>query len=414
MASKGRVPPPHLRHPLPGPDIVHHNPYASIIRPPLGGFPHIDMLPPPQGIAHKLSSQHAEIEKLVTENRRLASTHGTLRQELATAKHDLHLIHARISDMKVENEQQRRSMLEKMSVMESELKAAESIRTELQKSRGDAQSLLAARQELISKAQQLNHDLQMAHSEAHQIPSLMDELDRLRREYEHCRATYEYEKKLYNDHLESLQVMEKNYMAMSSEVEKLRAELTNSTNFDPRTGGPYGGSAGYSEGVPVGSYSSSQSAYGIGQQGQVPHLGGGSGGVPAGVAGPGGNSPHVLAQSGAYGLGTARDATRGPVYGATRGTGYDPHRGVVGYEAQRGQIGPGYDAGKGPVYDGQNAAPTYDSQRGSGDDVQRGGIYDTQRGTVGPPLQGQQVPMTNATYGSTHSARGGSGNPVRR
>lgn len=50
------------------------------------------------------------------------------------------------------------------------------------------------------------------------------------------RATYEYEKKLYNDHLESLQVMEKNYMAMSSEVEKLRAELTNSTNIDPRTG----------------------------------------------------------------------------------------------------------------------------------------------------------------------------------
>ncbi|GFP99533.1 protein flx-like 2 [Phtheirospermum japonicum] len=41
------------------------------------------------------------------------------------------------------------------------------------------------------------------------------------------RATYEYEKKLYSDHLESLQVMETNYMTMSREVEKLRWSRTN-------------------------------------------------------------------------------------------------------------------------------------------------------------------------------------------
>ena len=50
-----------------------------------------------------------------------------------------------------------------------------------------------------------------------------------------CRATFDYEKKLYNDHLESLQVMEKNYVSMSREVEKLRAELTNTANVDRRT-----------------------------------------------------------------------------------------------------------------------------------------------------------------------------------
>jgi hypothetical protein len=50
-----------------------------------------------------------------------------------------------------------------------------------------------------------------------------------------CRATYDYEKKLYNDHLESLQVMEKNYVSMSREVEKLRAELTNTANVDQRS-----------------------------------------------------------------------------------------------------------------------------------------------------------------------------------
>lgn len=51
-----------------------------------------------------------------------------------------------------------------------------------------------------------------------------------------CRATYDYEKKLYNDHLESLQVMDKNYITMARELEKLRAELSNSANIDRRAG----------------------------------------------------------------------------------------------------------------------------------------------------------------------------------
>lgn len=51
------------------------------------------------------------------------------------------------------------------------------------------------------------------------------------------RATYDYEKKLYNDHLESLQVMEKNYMTMASEVEKLRTELKKHAENDKRAAG---------------------------------------------------------------------------------------------------------------------------------------------------------------------------------
>jgi dsDNA-specific endonuclease/ATPase MutS2 len=50
------------------------------------------------------------------------------------------------------------------------------------------------------------------------------------------RATYDYEKKFYNDHLESLQAMEKNYMTMAREVEKLQAQLMNNANSDRRAG----------------------------------------------------------------------------------------------------------------------------------------------------------------------------------
>ncbi|KAL8471909.1 hypothetical protein ACS0TY_029226 [Phlomoides rotata] len=449
MASKGRVPPPHHRHPLPGPGVVHPDPYAAI-RPPHGAFPPYEMLPPHEVLAHKLSAQHVEIEKLATENQRLAATHGTLRQDLATSKHELQLVHAHIAEVKSDKEQQLRGIMDKMSKMEPELEAAESIKMELQQARAEAHAFVAARQELISKVQQLTRDLQMSHSEAQQIPPLMTELDSLRQEYHRCRGTYEYEKKLYNDHLESLQVMEKNYMAMSREVEKLRAELSNATNFDPRTGGPYGGYGGYNKSVSMGNYASAQ-AYSAGQV-QGPHLGGSSGGAPAGAAGTEGGSPHVLTQPAPYGAGTARDASRGPMYPAFRGTSYDPHKGHLGagYETQRVQAGASYDAQRGPTgpggptpsshnaptglgyeaqstqkgpgfevqrttpgfYDGQSA-PVYDMQRGSGDDVQREKsiAYDaSSRGTVGS--QGQVAATNNLPYQPTPNTR--AGNPAHR
>ncbi|KAK4487181.1 hypothetical protein RD792_006500, partial [Penstemon davidsonii] len=475
MASQGRIPPPHLRRPLPGPGVMHPDPYGSATRPPPGGFPHFEMLPPPVVMEQKLSAQHIEIEKLAKENQRLANTHGTLRHDLATANNELQLLHNHIADVKDEKEHKKRGIIDKISMMEAELEAARSIKMELQQARAEVQSFVASRQELISKVQQLTRDLQMAHSDAQQIPSLISGLDSLRQEYQHYRATYDYEKKLYNDHLESLQVMEKNYMAMSREVEKLRAELTNTANFDPRTGpesfliyhnanagGPY---AGYSDSVAMGNYASGQNAYAVGQQGQTPLVGVGSGGRPAG-AGTGGaastkvTSPHVLAQSAPASSGAVPDTSRGPDHSATRGPAYDAQKGHTGagydpqrvptkpsYNAQMGRTGPGYDAhrgpigsgydvhwgptgtgydaqrgpGTGPVYDAQRGLikPSYgshqgpDTQKGSGNDVQRGTNYDMQKG--GP--QGQ-VSLNNATpstrAGSGYEPVPRGGNPVRR
>ena len=51
-----------------------------------------------------------------------------------------------------------------------------------------------------------------------------------------CRVAYEYERKRHSDHLDSLQSMEKNYVAMLREVEKLRNELVNA---ERRAGGVF-------------------------------------------------------------------------------------------------------------------------------------------------------------------------------
>ncbi|CAB4274634.1 unnamed protein product [Prunus armeniaca] len=423
MGSKGRIPPAHLRRPLPGPD-----PFGPGIHPPHGAYPPFDMLPPPQVMEQKLAAQHVEMERLVTENQRLAATHGTLRQELAGAQHELQILHAQIGAIKSEREQQMRGLVDKIAKMEAELKSAEPVKLELQQAGAEAQNLVVSRQELIAKVQQLSQDLQRAHTDVQQIPALVSQLDSLRQEYQHCRATYDYEKKLYNDHLESLQVMEKNYVTMAREVEKLRAELLNNSNVDRRTGAPYYGTPGNNENEATGhtiGQNAYEDSYGV-PQGRAPFpppaaaAGGGGGGATAA-----GTPPLVGAQPGPPGR-TVYDAPRGPGYDAPRGPGYDASGGS-GYDAQRG---PGYDAQRGAPYDAQRPGydvqrPNYEVQRGPGYDPSRGVNYDAQsRGAAGP--QGH-MPTSNAPYGSaTPPARGGSGyeappprgggggNPVRR
>ncbi|XWS46431.1 hypothetical protein CRYUN_Cryun14cG0066100 [Craigia yunnanensis] len=430
MGSKGRIPPPHLRRPLHGPGMVHPDPFGPGILPHPGPFPHFDMLPPPEIMEQKLAAQHVEMQKLGTENQRLAATHGTLRQELAAAQHELQILHAQIGAITSEREQQMRSLSDKIARMEAELQAAEPVKVELQQAHVEAQNLVLAREELISKVHQLNQDLQRAHVDVQHIPALMAELESLRQEYQHCRATFDYEKKFYNDHLESLQVMEKNYMTMAREVEKLRAELMNPANVDRRTVGQYGGATGNNENDASGHHvgqNAYEDGYGIHQR---------HGPLPSAVTGANagaGAAVYVGAQSGPAPTRIGYEVYRGPAYDISKGPGYDVSRGT-GYEAQRL---PSYDAQRGPSYDGQRAhaydaqrGPSYDGQRGVGYDTQRGSVNEASRGaTYDAPARslavphGQAAPLNNGPYGSaTPPARAGSeyeaaprgGNPVRR
>ncbi|RZB54033.1 protein FLX-like 2 [Glycine soja] len=404
MGSKGRMPPPpHLRRP-------HPQHPAAMPHPLVVPF---DFLPPPQVMEQKLASQHAEMQRLSTENQRLAATHSVLRQELAAAQHEMQMLHGHVVALKGEREQQIRAQMEKIAKMESEAQGSESVKMELQQVRGEAQNLVVSRDELVSKAQHLTQELQRVHADAVQIPALISEFECLRQEYQHCRATFDYEKNLYNDHLESLQVMEKNYVSMSREVEKLRAELTNTANVDRRSSGPYGGTSGTNEneasGLPVG-----QNAYEDGysvMQGRGP--------LPAAAGSGGGNATTITTAGGQPGpapAGTGYDAPIGPGYGASTGSTYDAQRGAT-YDTQRltgsnAFRGSAYDSKRGSGYDMQRA-PAYDAPRAAGYDAQS-------RGVAGP--HGHARPMNNMPYGSTTPpARSGGGyepargvNPARR
>ena len=229
MESQGRHPPPHhLRHPLP---IMPPPPSAQPAFPPFN-----NTLPPLQLMEQKLATQHGEMQRLAIENQRLAATHGNLRQELAAAQHELQMLHSQIGSIKSEGEQRMSGLADKVAKMEAELRKSEALKMEMQEARGEARGLVVAREELMSKVHQLTQEIQKSRGEVQQVPALMSELDGLRQEYQQCRATYDYEKKFYNDHIESLQAMEKNYMTMAMEVQKLQAQLMNSANSDRGAG----------------------------------------------------------------------------------------------------------------------------------------------------------------------------------
>ncbi|GAB2276349.1 hypothetical protein Dimus_011079 [Dionaea muscipula] len=347
MGSKGRIPPPYMRGPHPALGMALAEPFGGpAIRPPQGSFPVFDMLPPPEIVEQKLAAQHIEMDK---------------------------------------KEQQRRGLASKISKLEAELREAEHVKLELQQAHAEAQSLVKERQQLLSKVQQLTQDFQKAHADLQQLPALVAELDGLRQEYQHCRATFDYEKKLYNDHLETLQVMEKNYMTMAQEVEKLRADLNNTSNVDRRPGVLYGAAAGYGDNDtsrhPTSEKNSYEDSYRVpqGHMAQNVNAVGGDKSTPT----------YGMPQPGQSSARTGYDIP-------PRGSGYDMQRGA-NYDAPGG---PAYNLHRGPTY-GLQRPPTYDAQRAAAGYVSslRAASYDAQPRGAGP--SSGQVSAGTMPYGSS-------------
>ncbi|GAB2222865.1 hypothetical protein Drorol1_Dr00016995 [Drosera rotundifolia] len=403
MGSRGRMPPPYMRVPHQAHGMIHAEPFGGPpMHPPPGAFSPLDMLPPPEVLEQKAHAQHIEMEKLATENQRLAATHGTLRQQLAAIQQDLNMLEARTESVKAEREQQKRGLVNKISKLEAELREAESITLELQQAHKEAQSLVKEREQLFSKLQQMGQDLQKARADLQQVPALMAELDGLRQEYQHCRATFDYEKKLYNDHLETLQVMEKNYMTMAQEVENLRAELNNTANIERKAGTSYGGgatgygvggaaAAGYSGGgaAAVTGYGGAAAGYGDNDSSRHPTVEknayGSSYSVPQGHALQNANPIASDRSTPTYGYGTSQLGQ-----GSVR-PGYDGPPRVPGYDTQQGPM-PAYDAQgvafnphRGPTY-GIQRPPTFDAQRVTANyGVATAASYQAQARGAGPP-----------------------------
>lgn len=143
--------------------------------------------PPPELLEDKIAVQAAEIEQLAVDNHKLASSHISLRQELAAAQEEIPRLKAHIRSIDAESDIQIRVLLGKIAKMEDIIRTGESVKKDLQQAHIEAQNLVGVRQELTTKIQQASQELQKARRDVNSLPDLYAELDRLRQEHQSVR-----------------------------------------------------------------------------------------------------------------------------------------------------------------------------------------------------------------------------------
>lgn len=195
---------------------------------------------PHPAVFEELDMQQHEIHRLVAENHRLAEDRMIFQQELGAAKEELHRISIAVTEIRAEKEAHLRELIEKGLKLETDLRAAEPLKKEVNQLRAEVQKLNALRQELNGQIQNLTQELTRAQADNKQIPPMRTEIDGLKQELVRARTAYEYEKKGNSELVEQRHAMEKNLVSMAREVEKLRADLANSDARPWGAGGAYG------------------------------------------------------------------------------------------------------------------------------------------------------------------------------
>jgi chromosome segregation ATPase len=171
---------------------------------------------PPMMIEQKLAIQHAEIQRLLGENQRLAVTHialrqeltaaqqeimhshqsrafgdtekeqrftitqVALRQELAEAKQEINRLQEAMGSVQIEKDQHIRMNLERMAKMEAELKAAEALKANFEQLRYE-------RDELAARADHLTAEMKRLPMKEQEIATLKGEVDDLRQRHQQAR-----------------------------------------------------------------------------------------------------------------------------------------------------------------------------------------------------------------------------------
>ncbi|KAL5994721.1 hypothetical protein ACLOJK_024774 [Asimina triloba] len=269
MAGRGRAP----RHVLDQrrgyPDVPDGPPF---VRGPVPRPPH------PALLEEELEIQHAEIRRIVADNRRLAEDRLGLQRELGMAKEELHRMRIVIAEIRAEKEAHSRELIEKGLKLEADLRATEPLRNEVIQLRAEAQKLTAIRQELAGQVQNLSQELSRLQADNQQIPLLRSELDGIRQELGRARAAIEFEKKANVELVEQRQAMEKNLVSMAREIERLRVDFANVENRPWGASGAFGMKLGSPEGAFATSYGDGYGLHpGATDKGPLYGAGGGSG-----------------------------------------------------------------------------------------------------------------------------------------
>ncbi|RLN06937.1 hypothetical protein C2845_PM11G06740 [Panicum miliaceum] len=230
--------------------LMHHGSFAAgslSSRSQLGSSSTLEML------ENKLAMQTAEVEKLIGENQRLATSHEVLRQDIVDTEKEMQLIRTHLCEVQTETDLQIRDLLERIRLMEADIQSGDAVKKELHQVHMEAKRLIAERQMLTLEIENANKEIQKlsASGDNKSLPEFLAELDGLRKEHHNLRSQFEFEKNTNVKQVEQMRTMEMNLITMTKQAEKLRADVANAERRAQASA--YRGYSGY----PVAGYAQS-------------------------------------------------------------------------------------------------------------------------------------------------------------
>ncbi|KAL6652524.1 hypothetical protein ACP70R_011449 [Stipagrostis hirtigluma subsp. patula] len=180
-------------------------------------------------LENKLAMQTAEVEKLIRENQKLASSHVVLRQDIVDTEKEMQMIRTHLGEVQTETDMQIRDLLERIRLMEADIHSGDAVKKELLQVHMEAKRLITERQMLTLEIENVTKELKKlsASADNKSLPELVAELDGLRREHHNLRSQFEFEKNTNIKQVEQMRTMEMNLITMTKEAEKLRADVAN-------------------------------------------------------------------------------------------------------------------------------------------------------------------------------------------
>ncbi|KAJ1292990.1 hypothetical protein BS78_01G033500 [Paspalum vaginatum] len=178
-------------------------------------------------IEERLATRDQDIQELLIDNQRFAATHVALQQQLIGAQHEFRAVSVAAARARAEREGEVRALADQAAHIEGEARAVAAARAEVDQVHADIQVLAAARTDLVNRLQALREQLARKKAETSKTDSVRAQIETMRREIQKGRAAVDFEKKAHSDNLEQSKAMEKNMIAVASEIERLRGELAN-------------------------------------------------------------------------------------------------------------------------------------------------------------------------------------------
>lgn len=134
---------------------------------------------PPAAI---IEAQERDIQTLLHDNQRLATSHVSLKRELAAADEEIRSLSSTAATIKAETNARVQELYEKAFRAEVELRSFGEQAAELAQVKADSQNMTADRKEFSAKLRMIDEELVMVRSELGQLPALEAEIETMQNE----------------------------------------------------------------------------------------------------------------------------------------------------------------------------------------------------------------------------------------